>query len=160
MPNEKSSLLAGRNTAPLSPEEIRRAINTFLGLDNHVNAKHDPGARTAFHVREDESGGHYGEIVFGADIYPGSSVVDPNAALSLDAAAAHELTHHYRWKDKIALSEVKLMHVDEALTSLQAIFRYDRKLSDTDIRQLIADAIQRLQLFVLEQTETEAEEIG
>jgi hypothetical protein len=160
MPNEKSSLLAGRNTAPLSHEEIRRAINTFLGLDNHVNVKHDPHSLTAFHVRKDESSGDYGEIVFGADTYPGSSVVDPNSALSLDAAAAHELTHYYRWKDKRALSEGHLLHVDEALTSLQAVFRYDRKLSDTDIRQLIADAIQRLQLFVKQETETSAVERG
>jgi hypothetical protein len=41
-------------------------------------------------------------------------------------------------------------HLDEALTSLQAIMRYDRHLSDPDVRQLICDAIQRLQLYVQE----------
>jgi hypothetical protein len=39
-------------------------------------------------------------------------------------------------------------HLDEALTSLQATLRYDRQLSDHDVRQLVSDAIQRLQLYV------------
>jgi hypothetical protein len=106
---------------------------------------------------EDESGGQYGEIIFGPDIYPGTSVVDANSALSIDAAAAHELTHDHRWKDKRALSEEDLHHIDEALTSLQAITRYDKKLCETDIRLLVADAIQRLQLFVNERSEIDEE---
>jgi hypothetical protein len=152
MANEKPSLLAGRNNAPLTLDEVRRATNTFLGLDDKVNARYDPDSRSAFWISLDENGTHFGEIVFGPDIYPGSSVVDPNSALSLDAAAAHELTHYHRWKDKTALSEETLEHVDEALTSLLAVFRYDRQLNQTDVRQLVADAIQRLQLFVREQT--------
>ncbi|HEY1205241.1 MAG: hypothetical protein ABSH46_11120 [Bryobacteraceae bacterium] len=153
MPDDRSSLLAGRNRAPLNQDEIRRAVNTFLGLDNGVNVRHDPTSRTAFCVRRDTGGTTYGEIVFGADIYPGSSVVDPNSALSLDAAAAHELTHYHRWKDKTSVSDEDLEHVDEALTSLLAIFRYDRHLSEADIHQLVADAIQRLQLFIAKQDE-------
>ena len=90
----------------------------------------------------------YGEVVFGADIYPGSSVADPNSALSLEAAAAHELTHYHRWRDKSALSEASLEHVDEALTSLQAILRYDHQLNRTDVRVLVSDAMQRLRLYV------------
>jgi len=160
MPNERTSLLAGRNKAPLTNDEIRRASNTFLGLDKNVNARYDPQSRTVFRVSVDASGGRYGEVVFGPDIYPGSSVVDPNSALSLDAAAAHELTHYHRWKDKTALSAESLEHLDEALTSLQAIFRYDRHLCDTDVRQLVADAMQRLQLFVREQAEVNNEETG
>jgi len=39
-------------------------------------------------------------------------------------------------------------HLDEALTSLQAVMRYNRHLSEHDVRQLICDAIQRLQLYV------------
>jgi hypothetical protein len=152
MANEKWSLLEGRNNAPLTPDEIRRATNTFLGLEDKVNAKYEAHSRTAFHISVDEKGMQFGEIVFGPDIYPGSSVVDPNSALSLDAAAAHELTHYHRWKDKTALSEEILEHVDEALTSLLAVFRYDRQLNQNDVRQLVADAIQRLQLFVREQT--------
>jgi hypothetical protein len=147
MPTDRLSLLAGRNRAPLTSDEIRRAVNTFLGLDEDVSARYDQSSPTAFHEVTDTSG-TYGEVVFGPDIYPGSSVVDPNSALSLDAAAAHELTHYHRWKDKTALTSDDLEHLDEALTSLLAIFRYDRHLSDTDIRQLVADAVQRLQLFV------------
>jgi hypothetical protein len=159
MSNEKSSLLAGRNKAPLTPDEIRRAINTFLGLDNNVNARHDPGSRTAFCVSADKSG-QFGEIVFGPDIYPGESVVDPNSAMSLHAAAAHELTHYHRWRDKTVLSVEALEHLDEALTSLQAIFRYDRHLSEPDVRQLVSDAIQRLQLFVQRQVGIDVEASG
>jgi|SRR5215831_7648024 len=147
MPKNTGSLLAGRNLAPLSPEEIRRASNTFLGLDKGVNARYDPTARSVFRVSVD-AGEEYGEIVFGPDIYPGSSVVDPNSALSLDAAAAHELTHYHRWKSKIALSEDALEELDEALTSLEAILRYDLHLSESDRRQLVSDAMQRIQRHV------------
>src|SRR5262245_29636545 len=150
MHNGRTSLLAGRNKAPLTQDEVRRAINTFLGLDGTVNVRHEAESTTGFRVSRDASG-TYGEIVFGPDIYPGSSVVDPNSVLSLDAAAAHELTHFYRWKDKVALSEETLEHLDEALTSLQAILRYSGKLNETDIRQLVSDAFQRLQLFITEQ---------
>jgi len=151
MPNEKASLLAGRNNAPLTSSEIRRASNTFLGLDASVNARYDPDARTVFCVTFDDDGHEFGEIVFGPDIYPGQSVVDPNSALSLDAAAAHELTHYHRWKDKTALASGDQEHLDEALTSLQAIFRYHGRLSENDVRQLVADAMQRVQLFVLKE---------
>lgn len=147
MPNERQSLLAGRNRASLSPDEVRRATNTFLGLDKNVNVRYEANARTVFRVSRDESG-EYGEIVFGPDIYPGSSIVDPNSALSLEAAAAHELTHYHRWKDKIALPGDAVEHIDEALTSLQAIVRYGPHLSEADMRQLVSDATQRLQLYL------------
>ena len=158
MAKERGSLLAGRNQAPLSKDEVRRATNTFLGLDKNVNARYEEGARTAFWVRQEESGEQYGEIVFGPDIYPGRSVVDPNSALSLDAAAAHELTHYHRWKDKTALPKDLTEHLDEALTSLQAIMRYYQHLSEPDVRQLISDAIQRLQLYVQELEDARREE--
>jgi hypothetical protein len=148
MPQNKKSLLAGRQQAPLSPDEIRRASNTFLGFERSVNARYEQTARTAFWVREEESGEQFGEIVFGPDIYPGHSVVDPNSALSLDAAVAHELTHYHRWKDKTALPKDSMEHLDEALTSLQAVMRYDRHLGEHDVRQLICDAIQRLQMYI------------
>jgi hypothetical protein len=155
MPPEKSSLLAGRNRAPLSPEEVRRAVNTFLGLENIVNTLYDPNGRTVFRVTREESGQEYGEIIIGPDIYPGTSVVDPNSALGLTAAAAHELTHYHRWTDKTALPDDSLEHLDEALTSLHAIMRYSSQLREHDVRQLISDAIQRLQLFIrgIEKTE-------
>ncbi|SRR5713226_7304527 len=150
------SLLAGRNQALLLEEDIRRAINTFLGLDNTVKVRYDPSANTKFRVLE-ENGEKYGEIVLGPDIYPGSSVVDPNSALGLKAAAAHELTHYYRWKDKTALPDDAPEHLDEALTSLQAIMRYDRQINEPDVRQLVADAIQHLQLYVQELEDDQAE---
>jgi len=142
-----TSLLAGRNAKPLTDDEIRRAANVFLGLDDRVNARFAAESRTVFRVAETPEGERYGEIVFGPDIYPGEGIADPNSALSLGAAAAHELTHYYRWNDKLALPEDDLEQLDEALTSLQAIQRYDRDLNDTDVRQLVADAIQRIQMF-------------
>lgn len=148
MRTERWSLLAGRNRAPLSGDEIRRATNTFLGLDNTVNTRYDPDERTVFRVNHLESGEEYGEIVFGPDIYPGPGVVDPNSALGLKAAAAHELAHYYRWTDKTALPDGPMEYLDEALTSLYAIMRYDRDLTERDVRELISDAIQRLHLFI------------
>jgi len=150
MSKERVSLLAGRNCAPLTSDEVRRAINTFLGLDRYVNVRYDESSRTVFRTSCDEKGEEYGEIVIGPDIYPGSSVVDPNSALSLEAAAAHELTHYYRWKDKIELAADKSEHLDEALTSLQAIMRYDKHLNEADVKQLASDAFQRLRLYIHE----------
>jgi hypothetical protein len=152
MAGEKPSLLAGRNTAPLSDDEIKRVANTFLGLDRNVNVRYEANSRTVFRVGVDEqSGTQCGEIVFGPDIYPGGNIIDPNSALSMDAAAAHELTHFYRWKDKAALEGDFFEHIDEALTSLEAICRYGGHLNETDKLRLVCDAIQRLQLFMREQ---------
>ena len=157
MPHDRSSLLAGRNSTPLTQEEIRRATNVFLGFDDKVNARHDPSSKTAFRVSVGSSGDKYGEVVFGPDIYPGPSIVDPNSALSLQAAVAHELTHYYRWRDKIAIFEERLDYIDEALTSLQAILRYDHQLDRTDVRVLVSDAMQRLHLYVKELNTTSPE---
>ncbi len=148
MTEHRSSLLAGRNRAPLTPDQIRRASTTFLGLDNTVNVRYEEATRTVFCIMRSESGEEYGEIVFGPDIYPGSSVIDPNSALSLRAAVAHELTHYHRWKNMMSLSEDSQEYLDEALTSLEAIHRYKRHLDDTDVQQLISDAMQRLQLYI------------
>lgn len=142
------SLQGGRNQSPLSADEVRRAVYTFTNLDSTVNVRHEDGKRTAFHVTRDEDGNDFGEIVFGPDIYPGGSVVDPNSGLSLLAAAAHELTHYYRWRDKTQLDDPAQEHLDEALTSLEAISRYERHLSPIDVRLLTADAILRVRLYV------------
>jgi hypothetical protein len=150
VPNGPHSLLAGRNHAPLSESDIRRAINTFLGLDPSVNVRYDGNANTHFHVVKPEGEPEYGEIVFGPDIYPGPGIVDPNSALSLDAAAAHELTHYYRWRDKSELPDPQMKHLDEALTSLEAMLRYEKDLQPVDIRQLVADALQRMHLYLNE----------
>lgn len=140
-------LLAARNLAPLTQVEITRAVNTFLGMDSSVNVRYDAEEASAFHVVNDEEN-QYGEIVFGPDIYPGPAVADPNAALSLTAAVAHELSHYYRWRDALQLNPPELAHIDEAITSLQALLRYEQHLQPHDIRQLVGDAIQRLQLYV------------
>jgi hypothetical protein len=144
----RNSLLPGRNATPLTDHEVRRVALTFVGMDDRVNAKYDESAITAFRVSLDEDGNQYGEVVFGPDILPGRNVADPNSALSVDAAVAHELTHYYRWRDGLQIPSAeldRLRDLDEALTSLQAILRYEPHLQAHDIRQLIGDAIQRLQ---------------
>jgi hypothetical protein len=142
----RNVLLAGRNQEPLSDARIKSASQTFLGLDNHVNARYDPELPTVFHVVAG-GGEPYGEIRFGRDIFPGPNVVDPNAALGLSGACAHELAHYHRWHDLLAINDPQLEHIDEALTSLQAALRYGEILNAHDIRQLINDAIHRLQLY-------------
>jgi hypothetical protein len=67
--------------------------------------------------------------------------------LSTQAAAAHEIVHLYRWREKTELLGEGLIEIDEALTSLSAITHFQKSLSDQEVRQLVADAIQRLQSF-------------
>ena len=146
MPNERMSLIAGRNQAPLTEEQVRRVTNTFLGMEPLVPTRYEGSSRTVFRVSRDCADNEFGEIVFGPDIYPGQSVADPNSALSLKAAVAHELTHFHRWQDLRAISDIAQEHLDEALTSLEAIIRYKSMLNDQDITQLVHDAMQRLRL--------------
>jgi hypothetical protein len=145
------SLLGGRNNAPLSDQEIRRASSTFLGLDNKVNVRYEANTTTRFIAAIDEDGHEFGEIVFSNDIYPGRNIANPNAALTLKGAAAHELTHHYRWQDKTELPHGELTDIDEAMTSLEAALRYTHALDTTDIQGLISDSLHRLRLFLDEQ---------
>lgn len=141
-------LLIGRNNAPLDSEGTRRALNTFLGFEGKVNVRYEEGERTRFRVTNvaDEE---IPEIVFGPDIYPGRNVANPNSSLSMEAAAAHEIVHFYRWQSKTELPHGELEEIDEALTSLEAVLRFPRQLNDHDIRQLVEDAIQRLQIYAL-----------
>ena len=147
MSSGRASLLAGRNGAPLSDQEIVRVANTFLGLDREANFRYAAGEATRCRVYEQDSE-TICEIVYGADIFPGTSVVDPNSSLSMRAAAAHELSHFHRWRDKTELYGEHLTEIDEALTSLDAVQRYQAHLSENEVRQLVADAMQRLQVFV------------
>lgn len=149
MPDQAGSLLGGRNVVPLTDAQVRSVANTFLGLDDRSAPKYDPQSRTIFRVRV-EDGQEVSEIVFGPDIYPGTGVADPNSSLSMKAAVAHELCHHYRHADLTEINDETLKHIDEALTSLEAIQRFPRQLNDHDIRQLVADAMHRLQLFAQE----------
>src|SRR5258707_2602962 len=114
MPSDRSSLLAGRNSAPLTEAEIVRVANTFLGLDREANFKHaaDEVTRCRVYVQDNET---ICEIVYGADIFPGTSMVDPNSSLSMRAAAAHELCHLHRWRDATELDGEHLSGIDEAL---------------------------------------------
>jgi hypothetical protein len=142
------TLLVGRNAAPLTDNEVQRVIYAFMALDQNVNVRHDPQRATAFRIDRDEAGTEFGEIVFGPDIYPGGNIVDPNSSLSMIAAVAHELSHYYRWRDKTQVDPLPLTHLDEALTSLEAISRYERHLSSVDVRQLSSDAIVRMKLYI------------
>jgi hypothetical protein len=146
MPFDRPSLLAGRNSAPLTEAEIVRVANTFIGLDREANFKHAAGevTRCRVYVQDKET---ICEIVYGADIFPGTSVVNPNSSLSMRAAVAHELSHFHRWRDKTELNGEHLSEIDEALTSLDAVHRYQAHLNENEVRQLVADAMQRLQAF-------------
>ena len=146
MPFDRASLLAGRNSAPLSDSEVVRVANTFIGLDREANFRHAAGEVTRCRVYV-QGGETICEIVYGADIFPGTSVVDPNSSLSMRAAAAHELSHFHRWRDKTELDGEHLTELDEALTSLDAVQRYQAHLNENEVRQLVADAMQRLQAF-------------
>jgi len=79
--------------------------------------------------------------------------------LGLSAAAAHELTHLYRWRDKQALEEDALEHLDEAFTSLQAIANF-AELKPVEVRQLAADAMQRLRLYLEQLNAAAASEVN
>lgn len=148
--SRQASLLDGRNVSPLNEREKRRAANVFLGLDPRVNTRYEEGNRTRFVVAVDEGGEEYGEIVFSEDVYPGQNHANPNASLSLDGAAAHELAHYYRWVNKSELPHGHLTHIDEAMTSLEAALRFSGKLSEGDIQGLISDSLHRLRVYVAE----------
>jgi hypothetical protein len=150
------SLLPGRNTAPLDRREIQRAASMFIGLDTKVNARYEARSSTRFIASVDEDGQELGEIVFSEDIYPGNNIANPNAALSLKGAAAHELAHYYRWQDKTELPHGEMRHVDEAMTSLEAALRYLHDLDKSDIQGLISDSLQRLRLHLAETTSSKA----
>lgn len=145
-----ASLLDGRNNTPLDEKEKKRAANVFLGLDAKVNTRYQAATKTCFITGIDEDGEEYGEVIFSEDIYPGSNLTNPNASLSLDGAAAHELAHYYRWINKSELPHGELVHIDEAMTSLEAALRFSGKLSDGDIQGLISDALHRLRMHVAE----------
>ncbi|OWY60114.1 hypothetical protein B7486_70935, partial [cyanobacterium TDX16] len=106
---------------------------------------HQEGNATRFVVEEDEEGEKVGKIYYGADVYPGADVADPNSALSMKAAVAHEISHFHRWQDATQIVPEEFKHLDEALTSLDAALRFPKELSQHEVSQLIRDAIHRLQ---------------
>ena len=145
------SLLAGRNSVPLEVYEITRVSNTFQGIDSNVNARYQKGTTTSFIKSINEDGQEVGEIVFSEDIYPGQNITNPNAALSLRGAVAHELAHYHRWQAKAELPHGVMTHIDEAMTSLEAALRYSHSLDATDIQGLISDSLHRIGLFIADE---------
>lgn len=139
------SLLAGRSSRPLDDTEIRSAVNTLLGFDDTVPFRPDPTGVTRFVVEAGDDGEDVGTVVIGSDVYPGTSVLDPNSALSMPAAIAHEIVHYHRWANRTELPDGVHTHLDEAFTSLEAALRFPR-LSPHDIQSLVRDAVQRLSL--------------
>jgi hypothetical protein len=146
MTKEAGSLLHGRGTAPLTEEQQEKISAAFYYFDRTANVRFDPG-RTRFKpVNGNPDMNH--EILFGPDILPGQNIADPNACLSMRGAVVHELTHKARHDDATEINDPALEHIDEALTSLSAILKFQRKLEDFEIVGLVSDAVQRLQLHV------------
>jgi hypothetical protein len=145
------ALLGGRSTKPLDQASANRVSLTFVGLDKEMrNVRFDPAAQTVFRVvpaAESDTGEEYGEIVFGPDIYPGGNIANPNSALTMRAAAAHELAHYHRWLNQSQIDEAEERHWDEAMTSLEAVQRYGHHLDLHEIQQLVGDALQRIGLY-------------
>lgn len=112
--------------------------------EDQCDSRYEPSVATHFELQQTDEGIEYGLIVFGPDIFPGTSALDPNAEISMKAAAAHELSHYHRWRDT---TELDVGHLDEALTSLDAALRYSRHLSAHETQQLIRDAIRRVSLY-------------
>lgn len=141
------SLLAGRRSEQLSSREITQVANLFLGLDATVPAYHDSSQPSGFRVEYDEDlQEEVGRVGFGPDIFPGVSVADPNAALSVQAAVAHEICHYHRWVNQTNLPLGRYRDLDEAMTSLEALLRFGgRPLSALEVEQLARDALLRLQ---------------
>lgn len=147
----RASLPPNRNNQPLTEAQVDRMFLTFRHLDPQVPVRYVPNRRTCFVVREDGEGNEVGEICFGADIHPGAAILDPNSIMSPKAAAAHEIAHYHRWADGTEIAQGNMDNIDEALTSLFAVLRFQDKLESLESRQLISDAIARLQMHVLGQ---------
>lgn len=144
----RASLPPNRNNQPLTDDQIDRIFLLFRSLDPNVPVRYVPNKRTCFIVRQPPAGGPVGEICFSADIHPGAAVIDPNSIMSPRAAAAHEIAHYHRWADATELPQGAMDNIDEALTSLSAVLRFQDRLDWIESRQLISDAIARLQMFV------------
>lgn len=154
----RQSLLAGRSANALTDENLKSVTRTFVGLDNTVPFEPDPTGHTRFIIEYDETEGmEIGTVYFGADIYPGTGVVDPNSALSMKAAVAHELSHFHRWKDRRELPLGVHRHLDEAMTSLDATLRFAKDLTPHEVQQLIQDALLRLGMHYQELSSSEVE---
>lgn len=147
MARNEHSLLPNRSAKVLEPKDQTNVYNTFLGLDNTVNVKYEAGSKTCFKVTIID-GEEVGEIIVGPDIFPGQDIVNPNAMLSMEAAAAHEVSHFHRWRNNQEIMNNDFQDLDEALTSLTAIMRFNVQLGHSDQLGLVADAMQRITKFL------------
>ena len=147
MAKQHGSLLHGRNNVPLSDRQQKQVLSLFFGMDAAANVRYEAASRTVFREINDHDELNH-ELVFGPDIFPGLAVADPNASLGVKCAVAHELAHKARHDDLTEVNEPELEEIDEALTSLSAILRFHNDLSTHEIRQLVSDATQRLQMHV------------
>ena len=146
----RASMPPNRNQQPLSEGQVDRVFLTFRHLDPSVPVRYVPVNRTCFVVT-----GEVAEVRFGPDIHPGGGL-DPNSNMSVRAAAAHEVAHYHRWADGTELPHGQLDNIDEALTSLEAVLRF-QELQWIEARQLISDAILRLNMFVQGQQPAQVE---
>lgn len=147
MDGSKSSLPPGRSATPLTNPQQMTVSSLFLNLDQAIPARYDEQCRSHFEVVE-EDGSKVGVVFFGPDIYPGrGDTLDPNSTLPLGAAVAHEATHFHRWQDGHQFNEAGLEFLDEAQTSAESIVRWNRKLSDHDMTELVRDVSYRIDIF-------------
>src|SRR5712664_1438149 len=124
----RASLPPNRNNQPLTENQVDRIFLTFRYLDPQVPVRHVPGKRTCFIVTAGLGGEDVAEVCFGPDIHPGGAILDPNSIMSPRAAAAHEIAHYHRWADGTELPHGPLDNIDEALTSLAAVLRFQDRL--------------------------------
>ena len=144
------SLPPGRRQTALSDVEMRKAESVFRVLNYTGPIAFEPqaGGRTRFTLRTDEATGQEeGLIIIGPDLYPGQAVANPNSVIDALPTAAHEITHYIRWEEG---RELPQGHLDEAMTSLQAICIFKTALSSLQIEQLVSDALVRLLQFAAE----------
>lgn len=147
MGGSKSSLPPGRSVAPLSNQQQMTVSSQFLSLDQEIPARYDEQCRSHFEVIEEE-GQKVGVVFFGPDIYPGrGDTLDPNSTLPMPAAVAHEATHFHRWQDGHQFNEAGLEFLDEAQTSAESIVRWNRRLRDHEMTELVRDVSYRIDMF-------------
>jgi hypothetical protein len=144
--SETASLPPTRRREALSEEEFRIVEIIFRGLGYVGALERAPqnDSFTRFIVRG-QGADVYGVIVVAGDLYPRrGDVANPNSTIDAPSAAAHEITHFYRWQSGTELSRGPL---DEAITSLEAVCRFRRDLNPVQIEALISDALYRLNIL-------------
>jgi hypothetical protein len=81
-----------------------RGLQIDVPVEDQCDYRHEAASSSHFENDVDDDGNPYGVVIFGPDIYPGTSLLDPNSELSMKAAVAHELSHFHRWRDATELT--------------------------------------------------------